>query len=279
MPDRSCPSCGLEVAAHQTLCPSCRTPVPSEAGPVAESSDAFTFHAPPPRAGRPAPADPPADPDPARTPWVAADEATVTGPAPAAGPAAAPEATVPQAPEAEPTVVAPPAGSAWAAGPDATAVASAVPTGDWGAAPASASAGTLGVPGAPVLDERGNLPGGAVGLLGAALLAAGTFLPWMDVGGEAVSGWDASGDAKVLLGLAAAATVAAALLIGGARSLVLRLGLGLVGLVAAGLGAYEVMSVSGLEEDASLALGLPVAIGGGVALVLAGGLTRHRRFR
>lgn len=136
------------------------------------------------------------------------------------------------------------------------------------------------MPGAAVLDERGNLPGGVVGLLAAAVLVAGTFLPWMAVEGHDVSGWSASDDSRVLLGLAGAATLVAALLIGGARSLVLRIALVVAGLAAIGLGLFEITSVNGVDGfDTTLGVGVFLVIGGGAALVLAGALTRHRRFR
>ncbi len=141
------------------------------------------------------------------------------------------------------------------------------------------SAGTLGVPGAAVLDERSNLPGGLVALLGAVLVVVGVFLPWMEVGDEAVSGWRASDDAKVLLALAGAVTVAAALIIGGARSLVLRIGLVVVGLATVVLGLVDVLSVGDQPGDVSHGPGLIVVLVGGVLVVVAALLTRHRRFR
>lgn len=344
------------MAAHQTLCPACRSPVPSEAGPVAASAEgsAFTFSAPPPRqAPRPPttvppttvpPTTVPSEPEPERdrgpnpdaeatdvvaavepepTALVEPDEPTaVVGSAPAetaeGGTDAAPVPVPAPAAEAEATAVvdatgtapatagpAPsaPAPPAWApdpaaaqtwahAGPPAGHLPSGhQPSGPWSfgapeptatlpASTGSVSAGTLGVPGAAALDERGNLPGGLLGLVAAALVVVGVFLPWVEVGGETVSGWSASADAKVLLGVAGVATVAAALLIGGARSLVLRLLLVVLGVAAVGLGGFEVTSVNGVEGlEPSVGTGIYVGIGGGVVLALAGGLTRHRRFR
>jgi hypothetical protein len=145
--------------------------------------------------------------------------------------------------------------------------------------PAAPSAGTLGVPGAAVLDERSNAPGGVVALLGAVLVAVGVFLPWMEVGGEAVTGWRSSTDAKVLLALAGLVTVAAALVIGGARSLVLRVGLALVGLVTVVIGVVDVLSVSDQQGDVSHGPGLIAVLVGGVLVVVGALLTRHRRFR
>lgn len=137
----------------------------------------------------------------------------------------------------------------------------------------------IGTPGAAALDERGNGLGGVVGLVAAALVVVGVFLPWIAVEGRDVSGWAASGDAKVLLGLAGVATIVAALLIGGARSLVLRLGLVVLGLVALGLGVFEIASADAIDDfDVSTGIGIPVVIGGGVALAVAGALTRHRRY-
>lgn len=166
-------------------------------------------------------------------------------------------------------------------GPDAAPAAPiAAPASPVSPASLPAVAGTIGVPGAPVIDERGNLPAGLLGLAGAATVVAGVFLPWLTVEGHDVSGWSASNDAKVLLGLAAAATVVAALLVGGARSLVLRLVLVGIGLAALGLTVFEVASVGAVDDfDATAGVGLLVSIGGSVAIVLAGLVARHRRFR
>lgn len=141
------------------------------------------------------------------------------------------------------------------------------------------SAGTLGVPGAAVLDERSNAVGGAIALLGALLVMVGVLLPWMEVGGEAVSGWRASDDAKILLGFVGVVTVGAALVIGGARSLVLRIGLALVGLATVVVGVRDVLSVSDLPGDVTFGPGLIAVLVGGVLVVVAALLTRHRRFR
>ncbi len=343
MPERSCPSCGLEVAAHQTLCPRCRTPIPSDAGPLAPSADGSSIRvaAPPPRVGRSgAPLPPPegdarrgpgrADPHVAGTPGRADpdDEPTVLAPLdvePTVDAGRAPEPTValgpdqvapPRAAPAPPgagtdevTAVAPGgAAPAWApdevhasaaGGPgpgwgtgEATAVApGGAPTGDGpssrptdptaaGEPRATPSAGTLGVPGAPTLDDRGNLPGGIAGIVGAVLVVVGVVLPWLDVAGETVSGWSASADARVLVAVAGVATVAAALVVGGARSLVLRVLLAAAGVVTLGLGAYELASVGTVEDlDPSPGVGLYVVLLGGAVLVAAGALTRHRRFR
>ena len=106
-----------------------------------------------------------------------------------------------------------------------------------------------------------NAPGGVVGLLGAALVIVGVLLPWMEVGDQTVSGWAASEDAKVLLGLAGVATVAAALVVGGARSLVLRVLLGLLGLVALVVAVFEMVSVARIDElDPVPGVGLLVGV-------------------
>lgn len=217
--------------------------------------------------------------DPSRAP----EPTVVAGPAPVARPMPPDEATwvVPGTSSSapEPTVVVADrpgrgAGHAFEAPsqPD--------PSGGWPPAQPTPSAGTLGQPGAPVLDERGNLPGGLLGLVGAALVVVGVVLPWMDVAGEMVSGWAASDDAKVLLGLAGVATLAGALVVGGARSLVLRVLLAVLGVVAVGFAGFEVLSVGGVEDlDPTPGLGLYVGLIGGVVLLVAAGLTRHRRFR
>jgi hypothetical protein len=284
--------------------------VPAEAGPVAEDSSAFTFSAPPPRqqpGTPPAPILPPAAAPPAPSspePVIGSggnppDLDTGSGGAPTGDQAApAPErqeelgATARWEPGQDATTALP-GQATWSPGLDATTVAAA-PAGQAAAvAPAApsvepdrpawnpgASAGVIGTPGAAVLDERGNLPGGLVGLLAAVLVTVGVFLPWIDVEGRDVSGWAASGDAKVLLLVAAAATVVAALVIAGARSLGLKLGLIGLGVVTAVLGVYEILSASGIDDFAvTLGLGLPLVIVGGVALGAAGVLTRHKRFR
>ena len=258
MSDRPCPECAQPVAPHQTLCPACRAPVPSEAGPVGTASSTIAIGAPPPRQAGASPPPPP-------------PTATV---APAPPPASVPPAA-PSPPPAFPRPVAPLDATAVGTGPTwgsaATAAAAPVPT---------PAAGTIGVPGAAVLDERGNLPGGLLGLVAAVLVVAGVFLPWMSVEGRDVSGWSASDDSRILLAVAAVVTVVAALLVGGARSLVLRLLLAVAGLVTLGLGAFDVVDVGAVDRfDTSLGVGLILVLAGGAVALLAAILTRHRRFR
>ena len=243
---------GLAVAAHQSLCPTCRTPLPFEPGRVAASAEGSTVRVvvPPPRPDRTAPAAP--------------DEATVLGPdptrawdrsgfddavaAPRDRPVSRPLAWVP-APVVPPQPPPPPPPVAVAPTPQER-------------------------------DRRGNAPGGVVGLLGAALVIVGVLLPWMEVGDQTVSGSAASEDAKVLLGLAGVAAVAAALVVGGARSLVLRVLLGLLGLVALVVAVFEMVSVARIDElDPVPGVGLLVGVAGGATLFVACALTRHRRFR
>lgn len=144
---------------------------------------------------------------------------------------------------------------------------------------APTSAGTLGVPGARTLDERSTLPGGVAAIVAAALVAIGVFLPWMEVGDQAVSGWRSSIDAKVLLGLVGVATLVGALIIGGARSLVLRFTLAVLGLATIAIGVIDVLSVDDLSGDVDHGVGLIPVLVGGLLLGVAALLTRHRRFR
>lgn len=211
----------------------------------------------------------------------------VVPPGPTASPLA-PAPTVAADPGADPTVAADPGrqptsivAPGWGGGDEATWrqepswTGAAAPSG----APPGPSAGTLGVPGAPTIDDRGNLPGGVVALLGAVTVAVAVALPWLEVAGETVSGWSASEDAKVLAGLAGITLVAGALVVGGARSLVLRMVLALGGSVAVGLGVFDLLSVSGLDElDPDPGLGIYLGVAGGVVLLVAAALTRHRRF-
>ncbi|HMJ76365.1 MAG TPA: hypothetical protein VK507_10360 [Iamia sp.] len=286
------------AAPDSTVSPA---PDPAAPGPVASDAPAWDAGA--------APAEAPAwEPGPAAA---ASDATTAFGPAPAevaaweaaAAPAPVWEASpgeqwsAPSDPGTEGPFVAAPEPTAsvgetttayggagvWQPAPGADVTWAAAPTtttAPTSARPVRTSAGTLGTPGAAVLDERGNLPGGVAGLVAAALVTVGVFLPWIGVEGQDVSGWSASGDAKVLLGVAGIATVIAALLIGGARSLVLRLAMVGLGIVALGLGAFEVSSAGGIDEfDVSLGTGLFIVLAGGVALAVSGVLTRHKRFR
>lgn len=305
MTDRSCPSCGTNVASHQTLCHVCRTPVPSEAGPVGTpgSESGIVFGAPPPRQRRlaeqalepPSVADPGGLDDPTRIdPSIAAPTSSSAdaplasrarlGPDPTrvdpavgeattrhAGDATSQEGGAAPASHAAPTPSAPPHYPA----PGYTA------PGYTGVEPQpyGPSAGTLGVPGAASLDERGNLPGGALALVAGALAVAGVFLPWVEIAGSTVSGWSASQDAKAVLALAGAATVVGALLVGGARSLALRVGLVVVAVALAVLTVVEIISVGNLDGDPSMGTGLYLLLAAGVVAALAAVLTRHKRFR
>jgi len=268
--DRSCPSCGLGVAPHQTLCPSCRTPVPSDPGPVAASAEGsgVTVSDPPPRRPRPQPSPP--------APRIEPPEPTASAPGRAERrPAPAPVATHQVALPA-PSSIGPALPS------DATTTFGAAAPGPAGGDDVTAVAPVPRPgPAGPAVDERGNVPAGLLALAAAALVVAGVVLPWFEVAGEAVSGWRASADAMVLAGLAAGTTVVAALLIGGARSLALRLALVAGGLATMAIGAVEMASVGGLDDGlgATLSVGPFLVVGGGVVAALAGFATRHRRRR
>lgn len=147
-----------------------------------------------------------------------------------------------------------------------------------GASRMVASAGTLGVPGAAALDERSNRPAGLLALGGSALAVIGDFLPWRRLADEQVSGWRSGASAVVVLGVAVVAMAAAVALLRGVRSLAVRLGLVLGGLVAAAIGLFQMMRVGDDHPEASVGLGLLLVVGGGVLLVGAGALSRHRRF-
>lgn len=288
MATRPCPSCHEPVPAHLTVCLACRTPVPSEAGPIGDAASSRIWFAPPPPRQRGRRRDAGGDASgPTTTPIH--QEAITTGPLPPDGrdvadpshpgatawaaPADATAVTwAPDPTHAPPSAPAPlpPEGAAWTPGP----------------AVGTPSAGALGAD-APALDDRGNLPAGAVGLVGSLLVVVGVFLPWLTVAGTDVSGWAASADAKVLLVVAGAATVVSALLVAGARGLLLRLVVLLLGVVTVALAAYDVVSVGdvdlaaggGPSAGAEVGVGLLVVVAGGVGLTLAGLLTRHRRYR
>ena len=152
---------------------------------------------------------------------------------------------------------------------------------------------------APIADTRGSCPGRVLVLLGAAALALGTVLPWVDVAGvplkldwlglqvprigREVAGTDTAAWPFVM---GFAVVVAAVALAGRARRVLL--GLGLLSLVASGGLLYYLSNVIEIETSgrseveqtlAQLAIRSSVQVGpyvllAGSALIVAGALMR-----
>jgi hypothetical protein len=126
--------------------------------------------------------------------------------------------------------------------------------------------------------HEGNALAGLLALVASGLIAAGALLPWFEIGDDTVSGWTASDDAKLLVGLACVGTVVSALLIGGARSMSLRLVLLVTGAAVLGVAVFDMVSVADLDDvSASMEIGLFLVLSGGTLLLAAGALARHRR--
>lgn len=124
-----------------------------------------------------------------------------------------------------------------------------------------------------------TLGGAALG--GAALIAIGSFLPWASV---LLAGpiYGTSGDGVITLGIAVLVAVLALLAgLGKGRAWMFAVAL-FLGLLAGGIGAYDLSNMMELvskESMASLGAGLPVIVLGAV-VVLGGsffGLVRGRR--
>ena len=158
----------------------------------------------------------------------------------------------------------------------------------WPAHPAAPGQGWPAQPIAPARSTKSVL-GGVVALVGAVLTIVGVFSGWvtLDPGSnsETVTAWSMtagdgllkSNDPYVLVGLAVLAGVLAVLLFAGVARTFVRIvtvvtGLGIVGVVA-----YDWSSIASFVNDhlpstfqASSAIGLYLAVAGGVLVAIAG---------
>jgi hypothetical protein len=142
------------------------------------------------------------------------------------------------------------------------------PQQQWGAgAPAYAQ---------PAAKKKGNALGGLLALLGAVLLVAGAFTQWVRTNQETLSGWDASTDGKVVVGLAVVALLIGLVLVAGIRNIVPKLLLLALGVWAIAIAIVDGLDVGNLEDNLEPAIGIGIILVAvaGVVLLLAGLVTR-----
>ena len=119
---------------------------------------------------------------------------------------------------------------------------------------------------APPAKKKGNVLGGLLAFLGAILLVVGSFTQWVRTNVETITGWEASVDGKVVVGLAVIALLIGLALIAGVRSIVLRLALLALGVWAIVIAIVDIIDVGNqldsLEPAAGVGLYLVGAAGG-----------------
>lgn len=136
----------------------------------------------------------------------------------------------------------------------------------------------------PLVPDQGATPRKGAGwatLAGAAVIALGSFLPWASV--QLVGPiYGTDGDGVITLGVAVLVAVLGLLAgLGKGRAWMFAAAI-FLGLIAAGIGAYDLSNISSFvsgESMASLGAGLPIIIAGAL-IVLGGsffGLVRGRR--
>ncbi len=246
----------------------------------------------PPAAPTPAPAPEapgawqPAPPPPAPT-WGSAPTAPPTQAAPATAPFVPTPPPAPAAPGAWDQPTQAPTGAPPAGPPPAAYAAPAAAAAGYAAAPDPYAQPGGPVPGgapAPAKARRKNLVAALLAVLGGAALIVAAFLPWYrahlaDGSIVAVSGWNASNDAKTILGLGAAAIIFSLLVLAGIGNTFMRL-LYFAGFVASaavlGYDFYDIHSRLTKNADViakgitqiDIGLGIWVGFGGSVLLLL-----------
>ena len=187
MPERTCTNCGSTVPDGARFCTTCGTEAPAATAPEPYTEPvAPTTQLPPAEAAAPAWTPPPEQP-PAAPAW-----APPPGPAGTAGRAAA---VVVRA--RRPAQPAPPTQSWQQPQPAGRPGLAAAPAAA-GVARAAAPAVRRGRP----AKKKGNVPGALLAFLGAILLVVGSFTQWVRTNVETITGWEASVDGKVVVGLA-----------------------------------------------------------------------------
>lgn len=285
----TCPSCDASVPAGATFCTSCGAKVggsPTQAPSAPESppdddatrvdhpglGDTTQVFAPPP-----GPAPPSAPGPPPAAPWQPAE--APAGPSGAAGPPpAAPWDPPPSPPQPWAQPPPPPGPGGWPQPPAPTSASSA----QWGA-PAHAPADT-----SRTGATQPSPLGGLAAAVGAVLVLAGLFLPWIgnnqDDAGYEASGWDlTSGDRAlesvdpyIVLALGIVGLVIAGLLLAGLARPLVRLAAVVAGLAVVAVLVRDWMTITDLVADqrgssfeVSAQIGFYLAIAGGVVLALA----------
>lgn len=121
-----------------------------------------------------------------------------------------------------------------------------------------------------------NTLAGLLVLLGAAVVAVGSFLTWVEVnrgaGVETGTGWDTvngeMGDGPLVVGVAVIAAALGGVMLSGQRSMVIKLLALVASLAALGITIYELLDVSRAEFPANAGIGLWLMLGGSIAAVV-----------
>lgn len=121
-----------------------------------------------------------------------------------------------------------------------------------------------------------NTLAGLLVLLGAAVVAVGSFLTWVEVnrgaGVETGTGWETvngeMGDGPLVVGVAVITAALGGVMLSGQRSMVIKLLALIASLAALGITIYELLDVSRAEFPANAGLGLWLMLGGSIAAVV-----------
>jgi zinc-ribbon domain len=246
VPERTCTTCGSTVPDGARFCTSCGAEAPVAPAPEPHTEPvAQTTELPPAApAWTPPAAAPPAQPQqPPQQSW--------SVPAQAAPPAQAWQQPQPAAP-------------AWQQPQQP-------PQPQWGGAQPQQYA-------QPAAKKKGNAFGGLLAFLGAILLVAGSFTQWVRTNVETITGWEASIDGKVVVGLAVVALLIGFMLIAGVRNIVLRVALLALGVWAIVIAIVDSIDVGNQLDSLEPAIGIGLILVGaaGVVLLLAGLVTRSK---
>jgi len=264
VPERTCTNCGSTVPDGARFCTTCGTEAPAATAPEPYTEPvAPTTQLPPAEAAAPT-WTPPPEQSSAAPAWAPPTQQT-----PPAEPQAAPQQSWSVPPPAQPAAPA----QSWQQPQPAAAPAWQQPQQQpaWpGQQPQQYAA--------PPAKKKGNLPGALLSFLGAILLVVGSFTQWVRTNVETVTGWEASVDGKVVVGLAVIALLIGLALIAGVRSIVLRLALLALGVWAIVIAIVDIIDVGNQLDSLEPAAGVGLYLVGaaGVVLLLAGLVTRSR---
>lgn len=300
MSGRICANCGAEIPEGGHFCVSCGTPSEIEAPvdetkvipplpPVWDAPAQVEQPSEPPVAGgswqptaeptteepptqQQAPVTPPAAPQPSYAPPAMPPHSY----APPATPPPAQQSSAPNQPEQTQQVPTPPT---WQ--PPSQGYTAAPP---WQPPANPATQSYPSVASAPVATtgkKKSNVFSALLAFVGAILMVAGVFAPWVrTVVSSGISGWDSSDDAKVVVGIAVATLLVGVMLVAGVRGILLKLllvGLGIAGIV---LAVVNILSVNNdLPEvlNAQIGVGLVLVPVGGFLVFLSGLISRRSK--
>ena len=263
MPERTCTNCGSTVPDGARFCTTCGTEAPAATAPEPYTEPvAPTTQLPPAEAAAPA-WTPPPEQSSAAPAWAPPTQQT-----PPAQPRPRRSSRGPSRRRAQPPLR-PRAGSSPSRPPPAWQQPQQQPA--WpGQQPQQYAA--------PPAKKKGNVPGALLAFLGAILLVVGSFTQWVRTNVETITGWEASVDGKVVVGLAVIALLIGLALIAGVRSIVLRLALLALGVWAIVIAIVDIIDVGNQLDSLEPAAGVGLYLVGaaGVVLLLAGLVTRSK---